>query len=136
MQRYYSVDPLHTRVLCALALHAFSGRCELTLPPHLTIRLDTVLERSLPYATRMASRSLTIPSNGQQGVSTIIITAPCVTAAALALTPVRARLLPRPHRPQRTRYTTCHTPIPNPRDGTYGKWHSCKGRLQAQYNNK
>ena len=34
-------------------------------PPHLTVRLGAVLERSLPYVTRATSRSLTISSNGR-----------------------------------------------------------------------
>ena len=60
VQRDYSAGPLRTRVLCALALHAFSGRCELT--GHLTSRFgDAVLERPLPYATRVADRSQVLP---------------------------------------------------------------------------
>ena len=34
-------------------------------PPHRTVRLGAVLERSLPYVTRATSRSLTISSNGR-----------------------------------------------------------------------
>ena len=59
-QRDYSAGPLRTRVLCALALHAFSGRCELT--DLLASRFGgAVLERPLPYATRMADRSQVLP---------------------------------------------------------------------------
>ena len=125
-QRDYSAGPLRTRVLCALALHAFSGRCELT--DLLTSRFGgAVLERPLPYATRMADRSQVLPpAVVSREVPKIIITTPCVTAAAPDLTPVRARLLPQPHRPQRTKYTTSTRPLPTPgvervANGTHAK---------------
>ena len=52
-QRDYSAGPLRTRVLCALALHAFSGRCELT--DLLASRFGgAVLERPLPYSMPLA----------------------------------------------------------------------------------
>ena len=78
----------------------------------------------MPFA--WPAGALLSPAMVSREVPKIIITTPCVTAAAPDLTPVRARLLPQPHRPQRTKYTTSTRPLPTPgvervANGTHAK---------------
>ena len=109
-----------------------------------------MLERSLPYATRMASRSLTIPSNGRLLVTEVFCGALLCSAGSVYYnhyrtvcnrsstgfnTSTREIVASAPRAATHKIYHK-HAPTPNPRGGTRDKWHSCKGKLQTQYNNK